>query len=116
MLSPPGVLPDPATLSPEARAEFARFYPAYIAACQAVWQMGYDAGREAAEADMAAVWAETARKVRALATQPTHAEVVAARLTSPPRPEDFPGRGMDAVERIRAAEQRAKPSSEGKAA
>jgi hypothetical protein len=118
-LTPPNTLPDPAALSPEGREEWRRFYPAYLAACQAVWQMGYDAGWTAAEADMAALWADVARRVRAMANQPTWHELRRERGdedVSTPRPGDFTGYGMAAVERLRAADQRAKTSSERKAA
>ncbi len=39
------------------------------------WHIGHAAGQAAAEAQLDAAWAETARKIRAIGTAPSHAEL-----------------------------------------
>lgn len=39
------------------------------------WHIGYDAGHAAAEAELDAAWAETARKIRNIGMAPSHAEL-----------------------------------------
>ncbi len=39
------------------------------------WHVGYEAGWRDAEAQLDVAWSETARKIRAIGTAPSHAEL-----------------------------------------
>jgi hypothetical protein len=80
---------------------------------QAGWRDGHDAGRRDAEADMAARWAETARRVVQITRGPTHAELEERRWGpggrahfADPRPGDFPGRGAKPQPQHRAEREK----------